>query len=110
MKRVVDLEKNTLRNMVIALIALAMLTPLGLLATGDAFGEWGLGELAEKAGFAPSGMQHMSTAWSAPIPDYSLTGAGGSAGASAAYILSAVIGAALCIGILYFLGRMICKN
>jgi len=107
MRQVMDLEKKTLRNMVIALIALVVITPLGLLATGDAFGEWGLGDLMDKVGYAPSGMQDLSSAWSAPMPDYALPGAEGATGASAAYILSAVIGVALCMGILYFLGKKI---
>ncbi|HWQ19122.1 MAG TPA: PDGLE domain-containing protein [Methanotrichaceae archaeon] len=101
------MEKKTLRNMVLALVALVVLTPLGLLATGEAFGEWGLGDLMEKVGYAPSGMQHLSSAWNAPMPDYAIPGAEGAAGASAAYIFSAVIGVVLCMGILYFLGKKI---
>lgn len=107
MSQVMNLDKKTLRNMVIALIVLVVLTPLGLLATGEAFGEWGLGDLAEKIGYAPSGMQHLSSAWNAPMPGYAPPGAEGMAGASGAYILSAVIGVALCMGILYFLGKKI---
>lgn len=84
---------------IFALIAvLIAATPLGLLATGTAWGEWGADEIAEvvqngKAlGYTPQGL---AGGWSlnVPMPDYTLDGMG----EVAAYILSAVIGVALLI-------------
>lgn len=78
---------------VLALIAaLVLATPLGLIATGDAWGEWGLEDLAEMVGYAPAGMEggwELSTL----MPDYSIGGMPEWAG----YILSAVIGVALLV-------------
>lgn len=72
--------------------------PLGLLAAGTAWGEWGSDEIAEvvtngKAlGYVPAGLEK---GWSLDVlmPDYSLEGMG----EVLAYILSAVIGVALLI-------------
>jgi cobalt/nickel transport system permease protein len=84
---------------VFALVAvLIAATPLGLLATGTAWGEWGADEIAEVVsggsalGYTPYGL---ANGWSleALMPDYSLEGMN----EVAAYILSAVIGVALLI-------------
>jgi cobalt/nickel transport system permease protein len=84
---------------VFALVAvLIAATPLGLLATGTAWGEWGADEIAEVVtdgaalGYTPSGL---ANGWSldAWMPDYALNGMN----EVAAYILSAIIGVALLI-------------
>ncbi|MBQ1386944.1 MAG: cobalt transporter CbiM [Erysipelotrichales bacterium] len=84
---------------VFALVAvLIAATPLGLLATGTAWGEWGADEIAEviqngtALGYTPSGL---ANGWSLEVlmPDYTLEGMG----EVAAYILSAVIGVALLV-------------
>lgn len=78
------------------LAALILLTPLGLLATGTAWGEWGADEIGEvvsngKAlGFIPQGMQN-GFSFEAMMPDYSVVGIPEVAG----YILSAVAGVAV---------------
>lgn len=78
------------RPLWITLIVLIVLTPIGLLAPGSAWGEWGLDELST-AGikFTPSGMAKLSSLWSAPLPDYDLPSLGN---ANIGYILSAVVG------------------
>jgi cobalt/nickel transport system permease protein len=84
---------------VFALIAvLIAATPLGLLATGAAWGEWGADEIAEVTtngealGYVPSGLEN-GWSLSSLMPDYSLEGMN----EVFAYILSAVIGVALLI-------------
>lgn len=72
--------------------ALIVLTPLGLLATGDAWGEWAAEDVADMVGYAPQGLAD-GWEWSALLPDYSLGGLPDWVG----YILSAVIGAALLV-------------
>ncbi len=102
---------KTVRNLAIGLVALIVLAPLGLLAVGETFGEWGNEELEEKIGFVPSGLERLSSLWSAPMPDYALPGIGESmTAASAAYILSAVIGVVICAGLLYIIGKRIAKD
>jgi len=100
-----------IRNFAIGLVALIILAPLGLLAVGETFGEWGPEEIKEKLGFVPPGLERLSTFWSAPMSDYALPGTGDSmTAASAAYILSAVIGVIICGGLLYFVGKRIAKD
>jgi len=102
---------KTVKNLAIGLVALIILAPLGLLAVGETFGEWGNEELEEKIGFVPSGLEQLSSLWSAPMPDYALPGIGESmTAASAAYILSAVIGVVICAGLLYIIGKRIAKD
>jgi tetrahydromethanopterin S-methyltransferase subunit C len=100
------MEKN-MRMMIIGLLLLIVLTPLGLLATGETFGEWGLEELKEKIGYTPVGMERLSSLWSAPMPDYALPGTGGPV---LGYVVSAIVGAAICAGVLYILGRKIARE
>ena len=81
----------------IVLAALAILSPLGLLAIGGAWGEWGAEEIGEMVGFVPEGMQKSSERQpDAPFPDYEMPGFGGGGwegGISA--VLSALVGAGL---------------
>ncbi|SHK66457.1 cobalt/nickel transport system permease protein [Selenomonas ruminantium] len=73
-------------------------TPLGLLATGTAWGEWDAEELAEQdylgsaLGYVPSGMED-GFSFAALFPDYAIEGMPEIFG----YILSAVIGTALLV-------------
>lgn len=82
----------------ILLGVLVVATPLGLLAAGTAWGEWGAEEIAgivtngTALGYTPSGLAN-GWALEAPLPDYTL----GNLNEIAAYILSAIIGVALLI-------------
>ena len=73
-------------------VALVAATPLGLLAQGDAWGEWSAETLAERVGSVPAGMG-VGLSFEALMPDYSLAGLPGFVG----YALSAVIGVALLV-------------
>ena len=102
---------KTVRKLAIGLMLLVILTPLGLLAVGETFGEWGPEEVKEKLGFVPPGLESLSDLWSAPLPDYALPGGDESmTGAAAAYILSAVIGVVMCGGLLYLIGKKVAKD
>ncbi len=71
---------------------LIIATPLGLLAQGDAWGEWGTEDLASMVGYTPQGLGN-GWEWSAFMPDYSI----GALPEWFGYILSAIIGVALLI-------------
>lgn len=81
--------------------ALIAATPLGLLATGDAWGEWAAEDLAEMVGYTPSGLAG-GWEWSSLMPDYTV----GSLPEWIGYILSAVIGAALLVIIFRLISGM----
>lgn len=101
---------RTVRNLAIGLIALVVLAPLGLLAVGETFGEWGTEELKEKIGYVPRGLEQLSSLWTAPIPDYAFPGDESQTGAVAAYILSAIIGVLICGGVLYLIGKSVVRE
>jgi len=102
--------EKPVKKMAVALMVLVILTPLGLLAVGETFGEWGNEEIEEKLGYVPSGLEGLSSMWSAPMPDYAFSGDESTSGTVAAYLLSAIIGILICGGVLYFIGKKVAKN
>ena len=83
---------------------LALATPAGLLASGTAWGEWGVDELKDLGlGFIPSGMQRFADWWPAPMPDYGLARVGASIG----YILSAFVGIIAISLLAWLVGKML---
>lgn len=93
----------------LALGALIILSPLGLIATGTAFGEWGLDELPEEVGFIPSGLAKFADFWTnSPLPDYGVPGMNATFAQSAGgYILSAVVGILLVILVVGLFSKII---
>jgi hypothetical protein len=102
---------KTTRNIIIILAVLVVLTPLGLIASGDTFGEWSLRGLKDKIGYIPSGMGGLSHLWNAPMPDYGIPGMGDTTvGGAIGYVISAVVGVLISVGAVYLLGRLVAKN
>lgn len=86
-------QKKSGRALGILMGILIVATPLGLLAEGTAWGEWGVDEIAATGiGYTPKGMLD-GFSLQALIPDYAVAGLPDWFG----YILSAVIGAAVLI-------------
>ena len=91
-----------------ALSLFIILTPLGLLATGTAFGEWGTDELQEMVGYVPAGLAKMADIWHyAPLPDYSVPGLTSGFASALGYVISAVVGVFLVAGISMILSRVV---
>ena len=72
---------NSLRALWLAIAVLMLLTPLGILAAGTAWGEWSPRELRARsphrlraamspAAGVPAGLQRLSNLWTAPFPEY----------------------------------------
>ncbi|MEO8657434.1 MAG: cobalt transporter CbiM [Bryobacteraceae bacterium] len=93
----------------VALAMLMVLTPLGLLAVGSAWGEWSpedfrdlasRDQIARASGGvplpaeAPSGLRRLSSVWTAPIPDYAPPVLKST---SFGYAMSAIVGTGLII-------------
>jgi len=81
----------SVRKAIALLGVLALLTPLGLLAQGTAFGEWSSEELKKSLGFVPKGLAKLKSLWAAPLAGYSFGFLGGAVG----YLLSALFGIGL---------------
>lgn len=79
-------------------IGLVCLSPIGLLASGTAWGEWAADEISSVAGsgsalgYVPEGMTN-GIQYSALLPDYSVSGLPEALG----YIISAILGVALLV-------------
>jgi cobalt/nickel transport system permease protein len=89
-----------------ALVVLIVLAPLGLLASGTAWGEWGAGEVQKLLGFIPSGMLRLAVTWThAPLADYSLPGVDSFWSSAIVYILCALLAAGIICLLTYFFSR-----
>ncbi|HEY5133881.1 MAG TPA: PDGLE domain-containing protein [Candidatus Krumholzibacteriaceae bacterium] len=64
----------TYRRAWIALLLVAILTPLGIVAAGGAWGEWGIDGIKERVGFVPGGMRSAAGAAERPLQDYTVPG------------------------------------
>jgi len=96
---------------------LAVLSPLGLILpkifkSGSAWGEWGTDEIKDLIGYIPDGLEKMSSLWRAILPGYSFSGGEGQrpGNVSFAYIVSAIVGIALCAGISLLLGKLLTRK
>jgi cobalt/nickel transport system permease protein len=60
------------RNLWATIVLLLLMTPLGILTAGKAWGEWSPSDLAARnnAMSPPAGMERLATFWTAPFPDY----------------------------------------
>jgi uncharacterized integral membrane protein len=95
------------RMLWIGLVILIILTPLGLLAPGTAWGEWGGKELRELGlGFIPEGLERLGGVWPAPIPDYEVPALNANLG----YILSALVGVVLVSLVIWLVSRIVIRR
>ena len=100
---------SALRPLWIALAALLLATPIGLLAAGTAWGEWGVedfqkpalrqqmaaaSQMASPPATPPAGLEKLAAIWTAPIPGYAPRFL---KSAQLGYILSAMFGTGLVI-------------
>jgi len=86
----------------LALGALIVLTPMGLLAPGTAWGEWGRDELAQLGlGYIPAGFDRWSSLWGAPLPDYNIPVLNNP---TIAYFVSAIVGVAIVVVVIFAIG------
>ncbi|WP_378956684.1 PDGLE domain-containing protein [Pelosinus sp. sgz500959] len=100
-----------MRRYWIGLIVLAMLTPLGSLAEGTAWGEWGTDELMEVVGYIPQGIEQAGSWWTALFPDYGMNFLGeGEIPGKIGYFLSAVLGSGLIYALISLYGKMILRT
>jgi len=99
------------KSLIIIMALLILATPLGLLASGTAWGEWDNEQVKAIAGFIPEGMEKLSGIWNALLPDYSIPGFGdGFMYSSAGYIISAIVGIMLIIAVMLATNLFIAKK
>ena len=91
---------------------LVVISPLGLVLpeffkAGPAWGEWGIEQISEMAGYIPAGISRLSDIWTALMPDYSFRSWEGKGllHRGLAYAVSGFLGAALSALIIFLIGR-----
>lgn len=93
-----------LRWLWVILSILVIASPLGLLAPGTAWGEWGTRELTKRGlSSIPAGLQKLSGLWGAPFAGYNLPALGNM---NLGYVFSAMAGI-LIIAIVVWLFTML---
>jgi cobalt/nickel transport system permease protein len=78
------------------LAALLLLTPLGALAPGTAWGEWSGDQLEAALGYVPGDLEKLGGTWTAAMPDYSTPGVGNTL---VGYLLAGAVGVVLVVGL-----------
>jgi hypothetical protein len=105
-----NLDK-TFKTLVIALVIFMVLVPIGLIASGTAFGEWGPDELQQAVGFVPAGLQNLNGLWSAPLDGYDLPGQHDTIPTQTpGYYVSAIVGVIVASAIAYGVGKALIKR
>ncbi|MCP2240280.1 PDGLE domain-containing protein [Thermoanaerobacterium thermosaccharolyticum] len=100
-----------MKKFLIAALIIVLLTPIGLLASGSAWGEWGTDEIKSMVGYVPSGMKHFSDTIKAIFPGYSIPGFDKNfLQSSIGYIFSAVVGIAVIALVFFILSKIMGKS
>ena len=102
-------------NILIALLAFLALSPLGLLANGNAFGEWGASDVKteiakrEGRGYVPAGFANAEKGYHgvSGLKDYGQPATGTSI---PGYLAAGVTGSAIILLLLLFVGRALVKR
>ncbi|MHB8160650.1 MAG: cobalt transporter CbiM [Thermoleophilia bacterium] len=59
-----------LKPLIVGIVLLLVCAPLGLLATGTAWGEWGTKDIHKEIGYVPEGMDRFAGRWAGFLPKY----------------------------------------
>jgi len=90
-----------------AIGVLILLTPIGVLAPGTAWGEWGSEEIVQRIGYVPSGFEKLGSLWKAAMPDYATPGISNTL---LGYLIAAVVGTALVVGVTWGVGTLLARR
>jgi len=86
---------------------LILLTPLGALAPGTAWGEWGSGQLRAAIGYAPANLERLGGLWKSAMPGYATPGI---SNALLGYLIAAAVGTALTVGAAVAVGVLLARR
>lgn len=86
---------------------LILLTPIGILAQGTAWGEWSSEQLKAALGYVPAGLERLGNVWTAAMPGYAPAFI---RNPFVGYVVAAIVGCALVVGIAWGLGKLIVRD
>ena len=104
------------KKILVVLIVLAAASPIGIYLpakfnAGSAWGEWSAETIEKMIGFMPEGLNKTADLWKAPLPGYSLGDDKSPFIVQAvSYVISGVMGIALCLLILYGLSKLLVRK
>ena len=102
---------GSFKTLLIVMVVLVVLVPIGLIASGTAFGEWGADELKAAIGYVPAGLNSLSSLWQAPLQDYGLPGQGDTLLSQApGYYISAIVGVVVAGLLMYLIAKVLIKK
>ncbi|MHB1382294.1 MAG: cobalt transporter CbiM [Thermoleophilia bacterium] len=94
-----------LKPLLVGLALFIVFVPLGLLASGTAWGEWSPDEVREQLGYVPEGLSGLAGFWGRVVPDYGA--ADGFWSSTPGYVVSAVTGMALVALVSFAIARLL---
>jgi hypothetical protein len=103
------MERNV-KIFLAAIVILIVIVPIGLLATGTAYGEWGPEDFQQMVGYVPAGLSQLADLWHAPLQDYDMGSHDTPAAQAPGYWVSAILGVGLSLGAMYILGKAIVRR
>ena len=86
---------------------LILLTPIGALAPGTAWGEWGGGQLKAAIGYTPANLESLGGLWRSAMPGYATPGV---SNALLGYLVAAIVGTTLTVGIAFTVGALLTRR
>ena len=104
------------RKILIFLLALCLITPVGILLpvvfdAGDAWGEWSAETIRDLVGYVPKGLEKYSDTWNAPLSDYTVDRQDNSVvHQSGYYIVSGVAGGTATYILMLLVTKLLIKN
>jgi cobalt/nickel transport system permease protein len=96
-----------LRWLWVGIAVLILLTPIGALAPGTAWGEWSADELTDLVGYVPENLEKLGGLWKSAMPDYATPGI---SNALLGYLIAAVVGTVLVVGVTWGVGALLAKR
>ena len=97
------------KKAIIIMIFFTVLTPLGILASGEAWGEWDISDWSVSNNWK-SIASKLANLWSAPLSDYNLPNWDTGILPYIGYIFSAIIGTSILIVLAYVLGLLMVRR
>ena len=87
--------------------ALIVLSPIGVLASGTAWGEWNGAQVKTRLGYTPHGLDKLGGLWKAIMPNYATPGVGN---ALIGYLIAAVVGVVIAVGLAWVVGIVLARR
>ena len=90
-----------------ALAVLILLTPIGALAPGTAWGEWSAPQIKQAIGYVPADFARLGGVWKAAMPGYLTPGVNDSL---LGYLVAAIVGTVLVVAIALGIGALLARS